>query len=274
MIWQQQWQWLAGHGATDHNADQPTNGQVGALITALAHTDRRVRLRAADELGLLGQAAGDAIPALVTALDDDYEPVALNAAYALAGMNADAIIPLTEALHAPSKDAARNAAYALATMGSLAVPALAKLLSHDAEAARGYAAYALGEIGPAARDIVSALVKLTHDESEWVRRNMAEAQGTIGEPTATQVATLAQTLLHDADDQVRFTAGLSLARLGAQAADAVPALQQALKAENRYVRANAVEALNRIGTPEAKDILLHYLLAARWCPSTTPESLF
>ncbi len=278
VLWQHQWRWLSGQ-AGDQAAGQ-NNGHVGELINALAHTDRRVRLRAADELGLLGQVAGDAIPALVAALDDDYEPVALNAAYALAGMGGEAIAPLTDVLRTSfqtgglSKDAARNAAYALTALGPVAVPALAGLLSHESELARGYAAYALGEIGPAARPVAPALTKLANDESEWVRRNMVEALGTIGEPADVLVATLAQALNNDADDQVRFTAGLSLARLGANAAGAMPALKCSLKDENRYVRANAVDALNRIGTPEAKDILIHYLLAARWCPSTTPENLF
>ncbi|MCX6048618.1 MAG: HEAT repeat domain-containing protein [Chloroflexi bacterium] len=280
VLWQHQWRWLSGQTTGNGAASGPDHPSVGALITALMHTDRRVRLRAADELGLLGQAAGDAIPALVAALDDDYEPVAINAAYALANMGPDAIAPLTDTLRASfqagasSKDAARNAAYALTALGPDAVPAMAGLLSHESESARGYAAYVLGEIGPATLPVVPALVKLANDESEWVRRNLVEALGTLGEATDGLVTTLTQALTKDADAQVRFTAALSLARLGAQAVGAVPALQQALKDENRYVRANAVDALNRIGTPEAKDILIHYLMAARWCPSTTPENLF
>ena len=73
---------------------------------------------------------------------------------------------------------------------------------------------------------------------------------------------------------MRFTGALSLARLGSAAAGAVPALQGALKDENRYVRANAVDALNHIGTPEAQQVLIDYLLGSRWCPTTTPESTF
>lgn len=76
-----------------------------------------------------------------------------------------------------------------------------------------------------------ALVKLTGDEAEWVRRNTVEVLGTIDAPAVTLVETLTESLNHDADDQVRFTAALSLARLGAKAAGAVPALKQALKDE-------------------------------------------
>ena len=80
--------------------------------------------------------------------------------------------------------------------------------------------------------------------------------------------------LTDADGQVRFTAALSLQRLGSNAAPAVPALQAALRDENRYVRANAVDALRRVGTNEALNIALDYLSAHRWCPITTSENLF
>jgi len=54
--------------------------------------------------------------------------------------------------------------------------------------------------------------------------------------------------------------------------DAVDALKDALKDENRYVRGDAVHALHRIGTPEAKDVLLRFLVMSRWCPLTTRES--
>ena len=273
-VWQHQWQWLSGQSGIPTNGTDAGNSQIGALIDALANGDKRIRLRAADELGLLGAAAADAIPALTAALDDEYEPVAINAAYGLANMGEPAVVALTQALKAPSKDAARNAAYALSAIGPVAAPALAELLDFEAEAARGYAAYALGEIGQVAPEIVPALVKLTGDEAEWVRRNTVEALGTIDAPAVTLVETLTESLNHDADDQVRFTAALSLARLGAKAAGAVPALKQALKDENRYVRANAVDALNRIGTPEAHATLIPYLLAARWCPTTTPENTF
>lgn len=273
-LWQHHWHWLSGHPTAPIPGQNGVNGHVGALIDALGNHDKRVRLRAADELGLIGPAAGDAIPTLANALGDEYEPVALNAAYALVNMGEPAVKALTAALADPSKDTARNAAYALAAVGPVAAPALAEQLGHEAETVRGYAAYALGEIGAAAQPVLPALTKLTTDESEWVRRNLAEALGTIDGDSATVVPTLIKTLTSDPDDQVRFTSALALARIGAQAAEAIPALKQALKDENRYVRGNAVDALNRIGTPEAKDVLLRYLLSTRWCPSTTPESLF
>ncbi len=277
-IWQHQWQWLGG---TKGNG-QEGSGRIGQLVDTLATGDKQQRLHAADELGLLGTAAGDAIPALAKALTDEYEPVALNAAYALANMGESATTPLLTALASDHKDGSRNAAYALSALGAPAISGLTEHLDHASEQARGYAAFALGEIGLSGMGEAEAttiqLAQCAQDESEWVRRNAVEALGTLGLSGASPamdsaVNALAQAL-QDSDGQVRFTSGLSLARLGADAAAAVPALQEALQDENRYVRANAVDALNRIGTSEAQAILVDYLLASRWCPSTTPESTF
>lgn len=283
-IWQHQWQWLGGiHSiGNGHSANGSSGGSVGKLIDELTSTDNQRRLLAADGLGLLGDVAGDAIPALATALTDEYEPVALNAAYGLAGMGRPAVDALVAVLESDHKHATRNAAYGLAAMGIPALNAVTERLTHPAEQTRGYAAFALGEIGLTESDdpqaAVTGLARAAHDDSEWVRRNSVEALGTLGIQghAAAQNATVAALVdgLQDDDGQVRFTSALSLTRLGPTAEAAIPGLQTALQDENRYVRANAADALNRIGTDEAKGVLVDYLLASRWCPSTTPESTF
>ncbi|MBB31394.1 MAG: phytanoyl-CoA dioxygenase, partial [Gemmatimonadetes bacterium] len=52
------------------------------------------------------------------------------------------------------------------------------------------------------------------------------------------------------------------------------ALVTALSDEDRYARANAVEALKRIGSNEAMKALLRDLATSRWCPQTNHESTF
>jgi hypothetical protein len=74
---------------------------------------------------------------------------------------------------------------------------------------------------------------------------------------------------------VRFTAALSLAKIGAKAIQAIPILKDALYLDqNRYVNGNALLALERIGTNEALKIVLSYLKISRWCAKTTASSLF
>lgn len=281
-IWQHQWQWLNGGGTPSPQTNRNGTAAIGQWVDQLNHGDKQARLTAADELGLLGEAAGDAIPALAARLSDEYEPVALNAAYALAGMGAAGVDALVNGLQQPDKDTPRNAAYGLAALGQPAAAALTDQLTHSNELTRGYAAFALGEIALGGNGVTGAavdgLAALTGDEDAWVRRNVAEALGTVeiaGNESAQRVAANSVSqLLRDSDDQVRFTAALSAGRMGSAATTTVPALQTALKDENRYVRANAVDALNRIGTPDAQQALIDYLLASRWCPSTTPESTF
>jgi hypothetical protein len=65
------------------------------------------------------------------------------------------------------------------------------------------------------------------------------------------VDTLVDRLVNDESDLVRRNATLSLARLGPYAKGAIPELAQAMRDGNHYVRGFAVQALYRIGTPEA-----------------------
>ena len=52
------------------------------------------------------------------------------------------------------------------------------------------------------------------------------------------------------------------------------ALVESLRDANRYTMGYAVEALERIGTPEADRALIRFLKIARGCPLTVDGSLF
>lgn len=51
-------------------------------------------------------------------------------------------------------------------------------------------------------------------------------------------------------------------------------LTNALRDYNRYVRQYALEALKRIPTEEAREIVLKLLSTSAWCALTTEESQF
>jgi len=224
-IWQHQWDWFSG---------KSSNG------TAQADVD---------------------LAALRGALDDDYEPNSVDAAYRLSAAGTEAIPTLLDALHGENKAASRNAGYGFSALGTAALTEMVDSLQHRSEQARGHAAFALSEMAESAAEAVPALNARLDDESAWVRRNVVEALGTIKVPSDQSVSGLIQGL-GDADDQVRFTSALALTRIGPDAAEAVPALGQALEDENRYVRSKSVEALRRIGTPEAQEVAFDYLMAA------------
>ena len=270
--WRHVWNWMAGE--SNGHSTQPANGNLAKHIEALGNDDASVRSRAADGLGTLGESAADAIPILIQALRDPYEPVSLNAAYTLGSIGAPAVPHLIETLGDENDATRRIAAYALAAVGEPAVSALSEALQHTEDVVRVEAAYALAQIGTPAESAIPALMERTKDECVEVRRYLAEAFGGLGPIAASAVPVLTDMLASDDDDQARFEAALALGQIGPAASDAVPVLANAFSDENRYVRDNVVLALKRIDTPEAESALFDYLLMARWCSVTNRESTF
>ena len=268
--WRHIWNWVAGE--SNGHSTQPVNGNLAKHIAALNDDEASVRSHAADELSLFGESAAEAIPVLIQALQDGYEPVCLNAAYALGTIGASAVPQLIETLGDENGSTRRMAAYALAAVGAAAVPALSEALQHTEDAVRIEASYALAQIGDAAEPAIPALLERTKDECVEVRRYLAEALGGLGATAVPAVPQLIDIVADDDDKQARFEAALALAQIGPAASDAVPVLAKALWDEDRYVRDNAIHALKRIDTPEAESALFDYLLMARWCPVTSRQS--
>jgi HEAT repeat protein len=299
VIWRDTWNWLSGRTSdqqvsSHRKADEVGRGLNGgrgereeqselelrALIAQLQAEDVKARTLAADRLALSGvtpasAAYSDAVAALAHALEDAYEPAALNAAYGLARLGgAPAVAALLDALHQGPRSASRAAAYGLTAAGAPAVEGLLAALDSGQEDAAALAAFALGELREAAVAAVPALARLLRaHESVRVRSEAVDALGRIGAPAEACSAALAGSL-QDARAQVRSMAGRAHTMLGAAGESAVPALETALDDENRYVRAHAAEALFYIGTERAKDALFRFLRSSRWCPSTTPASTF
>lgn len=239
-MWRETWNWLFG--------------QLGSLAGTTAAGPEQVREAAAQ-------------------LEDAFEPNALNAAYALAGMGQAGVEALLQTLRHDSVKVSRLAAYGLSVAGADAVAGLQEALSDGRPETVVHAVFALGELRHLASATVPALNGLLDHPSELVRRAVVETLSMIAAPQDAVVSGLIR-CLQDEDVQVRFMAGLSLSRMDAAADAAVPYLETALDDDNRYVRAHAAEALHYIGTPAAKDVLIDFLLRSRWCPTTTPQSTF
>ncbi len=271
--WRHVWSWLSGDTA-GADAASAGSGDVGASVSALGAAESAVRARGADALGRFGDSAGDAVPALIAALEDPSEPVRLNAAYALGAIGAAAVSGLIGALGSESGSVRRMAAYGLAAVGADAVPALGEALGHSESQVRVEAAYSLAQVGASAEAVLPALLAAAGDPCVEVRRYVAEAFGGLGILGAPAVPVLGDMLAGDSDDQVRFESALALAQVGPPAADVVDVLGAVLDDGNRYVRDNSIQALKRIGTAEAEAVLFDYLLMARWCPITNRDTLF
>lgn len=289
-VWRRQWEWLSHARAPD--AASPANHDIPAL---LSNSDPHEVLRGINAMAGDGQAVRAHMIELIGLLGHATDPVGIDAGYALAAAGPAAVDSLAEAIrrhdgphvaekregeqaidYIPNKERiARNAAAGLVEIGTPAVPALLKLLEEGDGCARKIACFALGEIGTTGQigdAAVVGLVRAVADPEPAVRVNAVEALGLLP-ATPASIAALT-TAIADTEEEVRFSAALSLARLGPAADQAVPALSEALHDSNRYVPGYAVEALERIGTPQATRILLPYLKSARWCAQTSPVSTY
>lgn len=256
-MWKSHWEWLAGRSGRATAGWEPVE-TIPTLIDRLGDVSEPAGLRAAYQLASYGAGA---VPALIAAMrGNDGESVD------------DARVFIDEGQHSEVEMVARNAAHALVAIGEAAVPALADCLKSAGPRIRKYCAYALGEIAGNDPAAVDALVRACDDKDVSVRINAVEALG-LKRATPGGVAALAKAL-SDSEDEVRFNAALALARMGKGAAAAVPALADALNDGNRYVSGYAIEALDRIATPEAYAALVPFLKVARWCPITNNKSLF
>jgi HEAT repeat protein len=210
-----------------------------ALARLLVHSDKYVRRNATWGLGKLGAKSKPVLKDLCRALKDADPRTAAGAAQALGAMGthgADAVPDLAEAMRGTNVVLCRLAAKALSEIGPPAKAELIAHLSHHDPFIRGEAAVALGWMGPAAADAVPHLMAVL---------TTLPKPGTLAPPAAApkndgtgESAT--------PDDNARMFAAQALGRIGPAAADALPALAQALNDPHPSVGAAAKLAIKLV----------------------------
>jgi HEAT repeat protein len=216
----------------DHVAGMGAGGKedVPPLVKALREGGKRSQAEAAEELGLIGPAATDALAALWEASKGDAR-VRVSVTLALARID-------------PKEEAA-------------AVPALAAALKDGAAEVRAAAAAALGELGSSGGKAVPELTRALGDGDLTVRWAAADALGQIGPGAKAAVPALLEAFKSE-HASVRALAAQALGEIGREgdAKAAVPALVQGLRDPERQARRQAAWALAKLGaagTPEAKE---------------------
>ncbi len=192
------------------------------LSQALGDADPEVRLAAANGLGRLGPAAHPAAPSLARAMRDRVPFVRRGIATALGAITPatpEAVEALMAALVDPDAAVIDNAAHSLLALGPAAVPALCRALKDPDVGLRQMASITLsaglhsGQFRPAGRQTVAVLIEA----------------------------------LEDSDADVRDEAARSLAELGQQATEALPALRKMAAADPaeqlRRVARRAIESI-------------------------------
>jgi HEAT repeat protein len=227
---------------------------VHALAKALTDENSSIRWRTISALKAIGNEA--AVKTLVKDLTYKDCDTRKNVANALGEIkNVAAVESLVQALEDDEADVRSLAASALGRIGDFAATnALIKALKHRINDVRKNAASALGKIKNVTA--VESLIQALKDDDADVRSSAASALGEIGDPAA--VHALVQALKEDT--YVCASAADALGKIGVGDSDTVDALVNALKDKSRFVRQNAVQALDKVGNSTAIDGLIELLL--------------
>ena len=203
-----------------------------------------VRRNSACALGNLGVAALAGVPKLAELLHDEDFMVRIHAMVALWQIQhrQQSLRSLSEMLRDDQQSVRYEAAMALGRLGHEAAAATADLVAalrdNEPDTARA-AAWALGQVGSPARE---PLRQLLSDRDAEVRRRAVESLGWIG-PAA--IADLVGALKNDSP-VARRAAARAIGRLGPDAAEAAPALIEALGDQHAEVREEAARALRQV----------------------------
>ncbi|CAF1226831.1 unnamed protein product [Didymodactylos carnosus] len=248
------WDWMICRNVKP--TESVSENDVTMWKSQLSNRNGKIRLNAAYNLGLCNE-----YNVLINRLYEHEEIFCLEAAYALTACKHDknVVAKLQEILKKEENN--ERIAYCIA--------------------------FILSEMGQTASDALPLLINIVQSSDSWlVKQYCCEALGTIcsnGQQNIDLVIQCLTNILSNQSldknnkqaDHARFTAALSLAKIGAMAAQAIPTLKNALYFDsNRYVIANALLALERIGTRDTLSIVLDYLKLSRWCPKTTASSPF
>jgi len=214
------------------------------------------RSRAIRELRKIGE---NAVPILIQALEDKNPKICAGATIALSGMEDKAGPFLIQALQNPSVKSLVVETFVL--IGKQALPDLIKTLKDNRSEFRANAAEVLGRIGSEDPETMMALWKLESSTHIFLKSN----RKAFGQDSSTEVTEALEDIvpalirtLQDSGPTVRANAADALVRIGTPEAieSVLPVLKQSLWSEDPVVRANVANALIEIGTPEAIEPVL------------------
>lgn len=225
---------------------------------------RQVPLEA---LGMIGSSHPDAVPALISTLEEavtgrnkigpQFHATIIDC-IALVGPDAQAAIPLlVRCLRDASlpSEIRRRAVVAIGAMRQAAMPAMRPLLESlelDAsDAVRDAAAHSLAAIGP---DVLPMLERYLQHPAADVRWRIATSIGAVRPRARSAQTAVLQLLRGDSDEQVRITACETLYEIRAERDEYAEPLIDLLTSSDRNIRMRAMKLLLRTGPPEPRDL--------------------
>jgi len=211
---------------------------VWPLLSALKDKDALVRIKAAGELGNIGNPR--AVEPLIAALKDKNKTVRFNAAEALGKIgDSRAVLPLVYSMNTQGEHL-RVVSDVLVSMNDIrAVPHLIVVLDSDKNAdVRSEVVRVLGRLGDCRA--IKPLIAALRDRNLDVRYSAAKALVKIGTPSTKSLIDN----MKNADSSIRSRVAGELGNL--KTTDALKTLIAALKDKTPSVRYNAADALGKI----------------------------
>ena len=141
----------------------------------------------------------------------------------------------------------RRFAKVVAARGPSVVPQLREALASKSAKVRRYAAKILLRLGPAAAEAAVDLGVALRDPDNDVRTSAAHTLRRLGRDTIGALDALSGAVSDLAlDTDIRWCTAIALGEIGPAAESAIPALEEAAKAEDLELRTAATEALAKI----------------------------
>jgi hypothetical protein len=180
-------------GASKYTLYKIGEPALPSLIEALRNQDHRIAEGAAIVLGMVGQEAKEAVPALKELLRSKPAPQGLRKYEVARALGKIGEIDfLIRALRGEEPGvSAFNASHGIRGANSKAVkaiPTLLEMINGDKAPEQSFAADALGSIGGASYEAIPRLKVLTKSKHNFVRRSAGEALLKIGTPEAIEAA--------------------------------------------------------------------------------------
>ena len=225
---------------------------VAELIKSLESGDLEQMELAMETIADMGSDAAETVPALQNLLPHENTKIQAHAAHALGSIGKPAM-PAVEALAKMLTDeddevrvAALDALDAIEPGPERAVPLLVSALASEDSNVVIRALHSLADRG---KDIVPAMIQALGDERTeyWALLVVQE----VGADAADAVPAVTKLLGNKAEPELRLEAAMTLGRIGEASASAVPTLIPMLEDTEKGVRHAVVFALGKIG-PAAK----------------------
>jgi HEAT repeat protein len=165
-------------------------------------------------------------------------------------------LPLVIAAHQDESMDVQVASFkVLIKAGKTAVPPLTKELTHPDANRRAFAALVLERIGPDAAEALPALVEVgSKDNDPEARQQAIKAMGQVGANDEKLVLSPLIAFLDDGDADIRHSAVVALGFLGPRAKAAVKGLSKRLKDSSIKVRLEVTEVLEKLGRDAEESI--------------------